>query len=130
MHYCFMLFTKEKPTPDEIEDILAPYYEPDVYNKYQEDSHLPIIMWDWYSIGGRFSDILEGNESLKASDIKDYDNLQTYGCFDVDEEVYTPYAREHWDGEKWVAHPDYWDKLKEIKKRNKDCWVTILDLHD
>lgn len=127
MHYCFMLFTKEKPTPDEIEDILAPYYEPIVYDKYQENSNLPIIMWDWYSIGGRFSDVLEGNESLKVSDIKDYDTLQTYGYFDVDKTVY---AREHWDGEKWVKHPEYWDKLEEIKKRNKNCWVTILDLHD
>ena len=127
MHTCFMLFTKEKPTYEEIEKILEPYYEDTVYDNYFNGDAAPKLMWDWYTIGGRYSHILEGNESLPASEVKDYDNLSTYGCIDVDG---TGYAKEYWDTKDWIVEPDYWDRLKEIKERNKDCWVTILDLHD
>ena len=127
MHCCFMLFTKEKPTYEEIEKILEPYYEDTIYENHLEGEEVPKLMWDWYAIGGRYSDILEGNESLPASEVKDYDDLRTYGCIDVDGTVY---ATEYWDAREWIVEPDYWDKLKEIKERNKDCWVTILDIHD
>lgn len=126
MHFCIMMFTKEKPTPKYIDDILEPYYEHTVYLK-KEVGDFPIIMWDYFEIGGRFSDVLNDNMYLHAVDIKNYDELEVFGCIDVDGKAY---AKEHWTGNEWKEHPEYWDKLQEIKTRNKDCYVTILDLHD
>lgn len=127
MHYCFMLFTKEKPKAEDICKILDPYYEETVYENHQFNEELPILIWDWWQIDGRYSHITNDKSPILASEIPEYDSLQTFGCIDVDGTIY---ARSHYNCKEIVEHPEYWDKLEEIKKRNKDCWVTILDLHD
>ena len=58
MHYRIHLFTKELPTEDQIQDIMAPYYDEAVYcdenGEDKEDIVYPAIMLDYFSIGGRY----------------------------------------------------------------------------
>ena len=60
----------------EVDDILAPYDENMEVEPYTDDdgeitTYNPNSKWDWYSIGGRWSD---GDNIVKISDFKLYDD--------------------------------------------------------
>lgn len=55
MHYCIKLFTKQFPTDKIITNYLAPYYEEDFYSDEDENKEYPQLLWDWWSLGGRYS---------------------------------------------------------------------------
>lgn len=55
MHYCIRLFTKQFPTDEIIIDYLQPYNEDDFYMSEDEDKEYPQLLWDWWSLGGRYS---------------------------------------------------------------------------
>lgn len=72
MHYCIYLFTKNLPTDEEIERIMAPYSE------YAEnESPHPDIRWDGYEIGGRYGGMLK----LKTK----FEDDKYRWCFYIDE---------------------------------------------
>lgn len=64
MHYRIHLFTKELLTEDQIQDIMAPYYDDAVYGNSDDESETtendekdiiyPAIMLDYFVIGGRY----------------------------------------------------------------------------
>lgn len=55
MHYCIKLFTKQFPTDGVIVDYLLPYNENDFYMNEDENKEYPQLLWDWWSLGGRYS---------------------------------------------------------------------------
>ena len=76
MHYCVHLLTKELPTEEDIEKILAPYNDEVVYgNDDDENAEIiyPEFTWDWYQIGGRYKADLK----LKV-DLDDKENSELY----------------------------------------------------
>lgn len=70
MHYCTLLFTKELPSEEEVSQILAPYSEEDFYDNDDGLIPYPIIVWDWYQTGGRYS------ASLKLDTTQDGDTYR------------------------------------------------------
>lgn len=129
MHFCIAVFTEYYPTPKQISEIMTPYYE------YREDigENDPDFEWDWYVTGGRYTEAFKFiNPSQKAdypfhpSELLDYAGLEPYGFIDVDKK---PYIRETWSDGHYKERLDYLEKLEEIKKKNKNCWITIVDCH-
>lgn len=63
MHYCLMLFTKEFPTKQDIENIMSKYHDDAVYSDDEEkEIDYPQFTYDWYQIGGRYN----GSVKLKV----------------------------------------------------------------
>lgn len=59
MHYACLVFTKEFPTDDILYKALAPFNEEDFYDKDEETRVLPEFLWDWFSVGGRYSGMVK-----------------------------------------------------------------------
>lgn len=68
MHYCCLLFTEKIPTHDEIDKIMKPFSDEEVYKDYEEDDdgnpigekpNYPAFMWDYWLIGGRYNGLLK-----------------------------------------------------------------------
>ena len=62
MHYCVLLFTKEFPSKNEIDEIMQPYYEENAEYDDETGKRLtpyPVFEWDWYQIGGRYNGYLK-----------------------------------------------------------------------
>lgn len=67
MHFCIVIITKEFPTDDVLEKILAPYNEEDYFQNPEER---PAFLWDYWMVGGRYKgrlklNIAEDNESYE-----------------------------------------------------------------
>lgn len=76
MHYKLLVFTRELPTEEEIEDLMMPYNEDSYYSNYDDEGNYigvgkeperPVFTWDWYQIGGRYS----GQIAAEVSTIDD-----------------------------------------------------------
>ena len=66
MHYCTYIFTEKIPTNEDIDRVMAPFYEGDFYRKLDEgsDSERPAFLWDWCVLGGRYC----GNIKLRIDE--------------------------------------------------------------
>lgn len=147
MHYSTLIITAEKPTEADIDQILEPFNEDPYYNKlselekkygeeeaYKHIEH-PILMWDWYAIGGRWDKTFKtktgyGRNIVPIDDLANLDEIASYNCIDdVCGEVIT---RSYWDGNKFIDDNDYADKLAVIKERSKGkgYYATMVDIHD
>lgn len=71
MHYCCVIISREFPTDNVLEKILKPYNEEDFYSK-TENATYPVIMWDYWQVGGRY------NGQLKMTIEKDNDQWKYY----------------------------------------------------
>ena len=71
MHYCCLVITKEFPTDEILEKVLAPF------NEYtlEEEPNQTAFGWDWYSVGGRYG----GRIKLKVAE---NDEKYRWGCFE------------------------------------------------
>lgn len=126
MHFCGMVFTKNKPTIDELEEIFAPYYD----GEEKEDD--PIAL-DYFIVGGRYSKIVP-NDSCPVNDLEPsyLDDLHTYFTVRSDGEIG---VRQMWDRAtlKWV-HSEALYKCFEMaakeQARKENGWITIVDCHD
>ena len=128
MHYCLMLFAKQKKTEEEIEKILEKYQDVNIPN-----GEYPQFEWDWFEIGGRW------NKSMKTQsgscnmafveEIKDFENLDCYTFMTPDGEAY---SRKWWNGDDFIPNDDFEEKLKSAKDkaREENQFVTIIDYHD
>lgn len=108
MHYRIHLFTKELPTEDQIQDIMAPYYDDAVYGDSDDESRTtekdivyPAIMLDYFTIGGRYC----GQLKLKM----DNDN---------EEYEWNYYAKTPREGR--LFHSSLLKKIREEFKRSWD----------
>ena len=72
MHFCIAIITKEFPTDDVLHTKLAPYYEEDYYNSedYAEKPR-PVLLWDFWILGGRYGAKLKLNAKPKSDDEDD-----------------------------------------------------------
>lgn len=181
MHYCALLITKEFPSENEIDEIMAPFYIGEARRIKEEGTgDYPIFTFDWYQIGGRYNGALklkvdekddyyeweystEGrNERLfysylltemknfagdsyrvyleekyyrtmglrdgflyvdgaKVDDLLNFDTVDCYLCIDLEGNVIVRDSAED---------AEFDEKLAEIKKNSKGCFVTVLDIHD
>lgn len=85
MHYCCLLFTEKIPTHDEIDKIMKPFSDEEVYKDYEEDDdgnpigekpNYPAFMWDYWLIGGRYNGLLK----LKVDFDENSQNNEKYKC--------------------------------------------------
>lgn len=148
MHYCVHLLTKELPTEEDIEKILAPYNDEVVYgNDDNENAEIiyPEFTWDWYQIGGRYKADLK----LKV-DLDDKENSELYrwrfselkerngrlflsSLLSTLKEYVTP--KWAYDEENWFACLGFYDgfirvdgaRLKDVINVDElDCYIFIL----
>lgn len=149
MHIKGYVITKNKPTLNEIYDMLEPYY-------YDNDTEY--IGWDWFEIGGRYSGAIqiksstpynhiikkENNNSIISKitrlfernndldvdsayyeDIVDFDITKSFIVFD--NESKTLYVRERWNGISYKTDDTFDEKVKNINLEGKI--ITIIDFH-
>lgn len=126
MHFCGMVFTKNKPTIDELEEIFAPYYD----GEEKEDDPIAI---DYFVVGGRYSGHIL-NDSCQISDMEKetIDNLHTYFAVNMDGEID---AIQVWDRKayKWIHRSTLHERFEaaaKAKARKENGWITIVDCHD
>ena len=55
MHYCLMLFTKDCPSKNDIDNIMQKYNYDNVYSDDEKEIEYPQFTYDWYEIGGRYN---------------------------------------------------------------------------
>lgn len=157
MHDLLMVFTKKKPTPEEIDQILTPYYEENFYIKVdgslfdtgdsEEEWREPNpnekpFHWDWYEIGGRFQtaypdDFPEDSMAIRDMPIMHEDQSQLtyedYGrLFAKAIDIHgTPYARSVWVCGSMHVDPRWGFTAKRIFQQaaEADGWATVVDIH-
>lgn len=66
-------------------------------------------------------------DGARVDDLLNFDEVGCYICIDVDGNAI---ARESWNGSTFVTDEKFDEKLAEIKKNSKGCFVTVLDIHD
>lgn len=126
MHFCGMVFTKNKPTIAELEEIFAPYYD----GEELEDD--PIAL-DYFLVGGRYAKMIP-NDCCPVCDIeKSYlDDLHTYFAVDIDGRID---ARQVWNlnTHNWEDRDTLYERFEmaaKAKARKENGWITIVDCHD
>jgi len=125
MHYCLHLFMKKMPTDEEIEKILGSFEE-------QEAPNNSPIVWDWYSIGGRYNNQLLTKTELMCNGarIKDLKNINDLGCYAFIDSDGKVVSRGYWDGQHFVADFDFDEKYRKTLEENKDGYLTVIDIHE
>ena len=191
MHYPIYIFTKEFPTDEVIEKVLAPYKDNADPDLYTYPGVRPDIQWDWFSIGGRYggflkircdedddefyrwmslieerravrlfrSNFLENYltasgrrftgydevytflycgyrdgyifaDGAKISDLYNYDKLTNMGYGFIDPVNNEDSSREYFINGKFVENERYDEQLAAAMERNKDGYLTVVDIHD
>lgn len=130
MHYCIHLLTKQLPTEKEIEKIMEPYSWDSIDDEDTGDEkkkiEYPVLTWDWYQIGGRYSARLLVDRA-RQKDILNLDELGCFGCVLPDGSAI---ARESWTGNGFVEDDKFEEKYKKAVADNMDGFLTVLDIHD
>lgn len=128
MHYCLMLFTKEKKTEEEIEKILGKYQDINI-----PSGEYPQFEWDWFEIGGRWDKFIETEKERRnmsfVEEIENFEDLDCYTFMTADGEAY---SRKWWNGNDFIPNDDFEEKLKSAKSKAKEenQFVIIIDYHD
>ena len=73
---------------------------------------------------------LDGFIRVDGAQIADIINLDDISCFIFIDKDGNAYAREVWDGNTFIKHSDFDDRLKQTIADSADCWATIIDVHD
>lgn len=131
MHYCLNLFTKHMPTEEEIENIMEPY-------RYTCMDVPYIITWDWYVIGGRWSNSLvtkstSGMKGLRCdgAPVSELDlDLSDLECFCFIDMDGNGLAREVWNGYDFVEIRNFDDLYHKTLEESKDGYLTVIDIHN
>lgn len=125
MHCILQIVTKGKPTMEEIDQIMQPYYESDFLDRYwnpekedydeiPEEAH-PAFTWDYYDIWEQdpIAHVAIGN------------------CFAMIDRQKRPHVRTWWNGREHVDKQkdfEYWiQRINREKGRND--WVTLVNYH-
>lgn len=133
-HYAVAIFTKEEPYGTLIENILAPYDEnlsvefcenestfvdkstgENVFEyDYDEERgvhgywHNPNAKWDWYSIGGRWSDFIDCNPTLLTEESTEFGyDKEEYDAaierYNSDDDMFNMLTKPHYRDAKQYA---------------------------
>ncbi len=124
MHFKGHIITKKLPTESELSNILE---------KYRENFDTKEFAWDWWQIGGRYGSKIKINFNHKVLYVdggyfKDMIDFKIDDCYVVIDDEENLYVRESWNGEDWIKHEDFEDKIKNIDLTDK--FITIIDFHD
>lgn len=141
MHFCLFIITKNCPTEEELNRLLAPYNEETADDENSK--------WDWWQIGGRFSGRLS----------KDYDPEKDPDNFENKRLTWpTKWANKHnqkqikdishlhelttfailqngsWEDQGWKcdnSEKANWRQIVAAKLTNlePDDWITVIDYH-
>lgn len=191
MHYPIYVFTKEFPTDEVIEKVLAPYNDDADPDLYTYPGVRPDIRWDWFGIGGRYggflkircdkdydefyqwmsligerragrlfrSNLLENYstafgkrvtgydevyaflycgyrdgyifaDGAKISDLVNFDELTHMGYGYIDPANNEDSSREYFINGEFVKNERYDEQLAVAMERNKDGYLTVVDIHD
>lgn len=70
-------------------------------------------------------------DGCKISDLYNSEELIDHGYGFIDDTFGKQSTRSHWDRKtrSFIDNPEYENELKAAFERNKDGYVTILDLH-
>lgn len=79
---------------------------------------------DWLKYMGLWEDTLYVDGAY-YKDIIDFDITNCYLVIDDEENLY---IRETWNGDNWIKHEDFEEKIKEIDLNGK--FITSIDFHD
>ncbi len=147
MHYCCLVFTREEPDYGNVEEALRPFREEDYFDlpKEERDPKIPFL-YDFYGYGGggRFNGVLAMEEetaeeakmanraSASLSEPLDIDYIVDQRAFCYVDPEGKGYAVSRFDYEKsrWIRDPNFSRRLKKLFRTRKDCWVTVVDIHD
>ena len=68
-------------------------------------------------------------DGAKVSDVMNIDEIEGYVAIDTDGKAI---ARSSWDyeKEKFIDNPNYEEEVAKMKERNRDNFITIVDIHD
>ena len=119
--------------PEDIESYDHTSYE---YNKEYIDkdgnftvTYNPKSKWDWYEIGGRYSDVIDGNIELVKNLPKDF---VTYAFVDLDGNWHEP-GRMGWFGVSSATEEElkkfYDNYYDNFLNGHEDCFIVIVDCH-
>lgn len=127
MHYCIHLFTTSKPTESEIAKIMAPFHEDN--NTLKSN----MLLWDWYTIGGRFSlsaDLKAGRACSMAPvrELDYVDMVRRCWAF-IDPEGYAVCC-EIWLWDRYLTNPHFEEQYEKVFERNAAGYLTVIDIHD
>lgn len=147
MHICTLIFTKSKPTLEELELILEPHCE-EVDGEYNEQG-----FWDWYQVGGRYRGKLlvhDIKNTISGESSWTNENMEIVGvsgCFinNINVEAYSENrnwydsysylsvdgeynTRSFWDGDNWNDNVNYDKQLAEMIS-DTNLFVTVVDCH-
>lgn len=77
------------------------------------------------TMGGR-----DGFLRVDGAQIADIINMDDIGCCIFIDKDGNAYARNVWNGQTFIEHPDFDERLKQTIADSADCWATIIDVHD
>ena len=147
MHYCCLVFTRQDPADRHaVDSAMSPFNEEDFYaaDPEKRDPKIPFL-FDFYGIGGgrRFNGVIamegETEEEAKKADrtsaplrepLDAEYILKRSFCYIAPDGK--GYARSRFDYnlERWVSDPQYDRRGMKIFETEKDCYVTVVDIHD
>jgi hypothetical protein len=81
---------------------------------------------DWFNFFGYD----EGYLKVDGAKIKDIMNIDELGCFIFIDKNGKAFARSTWNGEGFDDDEHFDEEYKATIEANKDCFLTILDIHD
>lgn len=109
MHYCFLVFTKERPDEETLNIIMNPYNEDTFYERREKEKiPFPEFTWDYFVVGGRY------NSQLKF-DFKKHYKEDEHGMF------YAKKTRNHKIFDSFIldkikrnfSSPRFWEEFEE-----------------
>lgn len=116
MHYTVAVICKEVKEL-EVEKLLAPYNE---LLADEGGASYSQAKWDWWTIGGRWSGLLNGSDDARIGDIANNlpDDFSTYA-------VVTPDGNWHAPGEMgWFCSSESEEEWSEWQKHYKERFIT------
>ena len=146
MHYCCLVFTRQEPEYGVVEDALMPFDERGYYaaDEAERDPKIPFL-YDFYGIGGggRFLGVIamedETEEESKAAGRvsaslrEPLDAEYILGrsfCYVAPDGKGRARSRFDYAKQRWVTDPQYEKRGLKIFETEKECFVTVVDIHD
>ncbi len=72
----------------------------------------------------------DGYLRVDGARIRDILNLNDLGCYIFIDKDGNAFARETWNGSSFDEDKHFDDKYKATLQASKDCFLTVLDIHD
>lgn len=122
---------------DDVDAIMDPYNENKHLEEYTDKygdtyPHNPVGFWDWFEVGGRWSNELTLKDGTRTNSALRKD-LAAYAIDTGPFRVITPegtFARYEWNGNEHVEFPNHSDRWRKVwENLPPNVRVTIVDYH-